>query len=91
MKVNFFVEDMLLFKYIGCATLAKTLYSALIEDVEPCLQVAWNAVNRDFDLVHYHTFGPLALANRAYSPGVKVLTAHSTPRLNMVTWSSSRD
>lgn len=83
MKVNFFVEDMLLFKYIGCATLAKTLYSALIEDDEPCLQVAWNAVNRDFDLVHYHTFGPLALANRAYSPGVKVLTAHSTPRLNI--------
>ena len=83
MKVNFFVEDMLLFKYIGCATLAKTLYSALIEDDEPCLQVAWNSVNRDFDLVHYHTFGPLALANRVYSPGVKVLTAHSTPRLNI--------
>ncbi|MDK2863402.1 MAG: 1,2-diacylglycerol-3-alpha-glucose alpha,2-galactosyltransferase, partial [Methanomicrobiaceae archaeon] len=77
MKVNFFVEDMLLFKYIGCATLAKTLYRALIRD-ESCPQVAWNAVNRDFDLVHYHTFGPLALANRAYSPGVKVLTAHST-------------
>ncbi len=58
MKVNFFVEDMFFFKYIGCATLAKMLYSALIEDDEPCLQVAWNAVNRDFDLVHYTHLAP---------------------------------
>jgi len=81
MKVNFFVEDMLLFKYIGCATLAKALYRALITD-ESCPQVAWNARGREFDLVHYHTFGPFALANKTYSLGVKVLTAHSTPRLN---------
>lgn len=29
MKVNFYVEDMLFFKYIGCATVAKTLYGRL--------------------------------------------------------------
>jgi glycosyltransferase involved in cell wall biosynthesis len=81
MKVNFFVEDMLFFKYIGCATLAKMLYNALGRE-ESCPMLAWNARGRDFDLVHYHTFGPLALANKKYSLGVKVLTAHSTPRLN---------
>ncbi|ABN57010.1 MULTISPECIES: glycosyltransferase family 4 protein [Methanoculleus] len=81
MKVNFFVEDMLFFKYIGCATLAKTLYNALVRE-EPRPKIAWNAHGRDFDLVHYHTFGPLALTNKKYSHGVKVLTAHSTPRLN---------
>ncbi|MDD4455813.1 MAG: glycosyltransferase family 4 protein [Candidatus Methanomethylophilaceae archaeon] len=81
MKVNFFVEDMLFFKYIGCATLAGMLYRALVrEDAGP--HISWNAYGRDFDLVHYHTFGPLALTNRKYSHGVKVLTAHSTPRLN---------
>ena len=81
MKINFFVEDMLFFKHVGCATLAKMLYTALARE-EPCLKVAWNAHGRDFDLVHYHTFGPLALTNKKYSHGVKVLTAHSTPRLN---------
>ena len=81
MKLNFFVEDMLFFKYIGCATLAKMLYNALTRE-ESCPDIAWNARGRDFDLVHYHTFGPLALTNRKYSHGVKVLTAHSTPRLN---------
>ncbi|MEG3054967.1 MAG: glycosyltransferase family 4 protein [Methanoculleus sp.] len=81
MKINFFVEDMLFFKHVGCATLAKMLYTALARE-EPCLKVAWNARGRDFDLVHYHTFGPLALTNKKYSLGVKVLTAHSTPRLN---------
>jgi glycosyltransferase involved in cell wall biosynthesis len=81
MKVNFFVEDMLFFKYIGCATLARTLYGALAQ-AEAGPEVSWNALERDFDLVHYHTFGPLALTNKKYSHGVKVLTAHSTPRLN---------
>ncbi len=81
MKVNFFVEDMLFFKYIGCATLAKTLYGALArEDSGP--KVSWNSRGRDFDLVHYHTFGPLALTNKKFENGITVLTAHSTPRLN---------
>jgi glycosyltransferase involved in cell wall biosynthesis len=81
MKVNFFVEDMLFFKYIGCATLAKTLYSALARNGGGP-EVSWNARGRGFDLVHYHTFGPLALTNKKFENGVTVLTAHSTPRLN---------
>ena len=81
MRINFVVEDMLFFKYIGCATLARMLYNALIRE-NSCSKIAWNAHGRDFDLVHYHTFGPLALTNKTYSHGVKVLTAHSTPRLN---------
>ncbi|EJG07565.1 glycosyl transferase group 1 [Methanofollis liminatans DSM 4140] len=80
MKVNFFVEDMLFFKYIGCATLARMLAGKLAENAD--LDLAWNAHGYDYDVVHYHTFGPLALANKKYSRGVKVLTAHSTPRLN---------
>ena len=81
MKVNFFVEDMLFFKYIGCATLAKTLYGALAREGNGT-EVSWNARGRTFDLVHYHTFGPLALTNKKFEHGIKVLTAHSTPRLN---------
>ncbi|MBP2145521.1 glycosyltransferase involved in cell wall biosynthesis [Methanofollis sp. W23] len=81
MKVDFFVEDMLFFKYIGCSTLARSLYRA-IEDTEDGPEVSWNAHGRDFDLVHYHTFGPLALAHKQIGSAVSVLTAHSTPRLN---------
>ncbi|HEY9247351.1 MAG TPA: glycosyltransferase family 4 protein [Candidatus Methanoperedens sp.] len=80
MKVNIFVEDMLFFKYIGCATAAKTLFRQLsrMSDID----VSWNSNDHDFDIVHYHTFGPLSLINRKYSRGVKILTAHSTPRIN---------
>ncbi|MDK2973991.1 MAG: 1,2-diacylglycerol-3-alpha-glucose alpha,2-galactosyltransferase [Methanofollis sp.] len=80
MKVNFFVEDILFFKYIGCSTLARMLAEKLAED--PSLELSWNSFNYDYDIVHYHTFGPLTLMNKKYSRGVKVLTAHSTPRLN---------
>ncbi len=80
MKVNFVVEDMLFFRYIGCATVAKTLYSQLVS--MDGLNVSWKSRAFNYDLVHYHTFGPAALANRALSRGVKVLTAHSTPRIN---------
>ncbi|MDD1674498.1 MAG: glycosyltransferase family 4 protein [Methanomicrobiales archaeon] len=80
MRVNIFVEDLLVFRFIGCATVAHTLFSQLsrIRDLE----VSFNAHGQDFDIVHYHTFGPLSLLNRKYSNGVKVLTAHSTPRIN---------
>ncbi|TAJ44743.1 glycosyltransferase family 4 protein [Methanofollis fontis] len=80
MKVNFFVEDMLFFKYIGCSTLARMLCRKLREN--GYLDLSWNSLSHDHDLVHYHTFGPLALMNKRYSRGVKILTAHSTPRLN---------
>ncbi len=80
MKINIFVEDLLFLKYIGCSTAARTLYRELskMHDVER----SWNSGNSGFDVVHYHSFGPLSLLNRKYSCGVKVLTAHSTPRVN---------
>jgi glycosyltransferase involved in cell wall biosynthesis len=80
MRVNFFVEDMLFFKYIGCATVAKTLYNELKRCDD--LDMSWKAYRAPFDIVHYHTFGPLALLNRRLADGKKVLTAHSTPRIN---------
>jgi len=80
MRVNIFVEDLLFLKYIGCSTAAKTLYRHL--SLMPGMDVSWNSNSNDFDLVHYHSFGPLSLLNQKYSRGVKVLTAHSTPRLN---------
>jgi 1,2-diacylglycerol-3-alpha-glucose alpha-1,2-galactosyltransferase len=80
MKVNFYVEDMLFFKYIGCATVAKMLYRELASTGE--LEITWKGMPGDADLVHYHTFGPLAMAHRQMATGIRVLTAHSTPRIN---------
>lgn len=80
-KVNFYVEDMLFFRYIGCATVARTLCRSLREI--PGLEVTWKAFANSADIVHFHTFGPLAALNRRLSRGKKVLTAHSTPRVNM--------
>lgn len=79
-KVNFYVEDMLFFKYIGCATVAKTLYREL--STMDNLRLSWKGLPDNDDLVHYHTFGPFALLNRRLAGGKKVLTAHSTPRIN---------
>lgn len=80
MKVDFYVEDMFFFKYIGCATVAKMLYRELVATGE--LEMTWKGMPGDADLVHYHTFGPLAMAHRQLATGVRILTAHSTPRIN---------
>lgn len=80
MRVNIFAEDFLNLKYLGCSTAAKTLYRQLSRMSD--MEVSWNSASRDFDIVHYHTFGPLAHLSRRYSQGVKILTAHVTPRLN---------
>lgn len=80
MRVSFYVEDQFFFRYIGCATAARTVYRALCR--LDGLDLSWKRGTADADLVHYHTFGPLALHNRRRSNGVSVLTAHSTPRLN---------
>ena len=80
MKVNIFVEDFRFLRYIGCATAARTLYNHLGR--LPGMEVARNSYYGDFDLTHYHTFGPWALYHLKFTEGVKVLTAHSTPRLN---------
>jgi len=81
MKIKFYVEDMLFFKYIGCATVAKTLYRQLA--AMNGVEVSWKGLPDNADLVHYHTFGPLALMNRKIARGKTVLTAHSTPRINL--------
>ncbi|MDD1678997.1 MAG: glycosyltransferase family 4 protein [Methanomicrobiales archaeon] len=80
MRVNFIVEDLSLFKYIGSTTAARMLYRAL--KGFPDLEVTWNSPEKDFDLVHYHSFGPFALWYKWRSGGLAVVTAHSTPRLN---------
>lgn len=43
----------------------------------------WKGAPGNDDIVHYHTFGPFALFHRRFSGGKKVLTAHSTPRINV--------
>ncbi|MCQ8894152.1 MAG: glycosyltransferase family 4 protein [Methanolinea sp.] len=81
MKVNFYVEDMLFFRYIGCATVARTLYRHL--QGFPDIDVSWKSFANSSDIVHFHTFGPLAGLNRRLARGKTILTAHSTPRVNM--------
>lgn len=80
MKVNIFVEDFRFLRYIGCATAARTLYNHLA--LLPEMEVTRNSYRSDSDLTHYHTFGPWAMYHLKFTEGVKVLTAHSTPRIN---------
>ncbi len=81
MRVNFYVEDLLFLRYIGCATVAKTLFRQL--NGMPGIEVIWKKWGASADIGHYHTFGPVATWNRRVSKGKKVLTAHSTPRINV--------
>lgn len=80
MKVNLIAEDFMFFKYIGCCTAAKMLFRGLSEFTD--VEASWNSREGDFDIVHFHTFGPGALIYKKFSKGVKIITAHSTPRLN---------
>lgn len=77
MKVNFVVEDFGSMKYVGCSTLAKSLYDNLN------IEKAWNSFNSDSDLDHFHTFGPFSLSLNLKESRPSVLTAHSTPRANV--------
>ena len=81
MNVNFVVEDMFLFKYIGCSTVARSLYTSL--KAQNGMNLTWDRFRYDADISHYHTFGPIALLNRRLSGGKRILTAHSTPRVNI--------
>jgi len=81
MKINYVVEDFSVFRYIGSATAARAVYRNMPRDAD--LDLTWNSARGRVDLAHFHTFGPLALAYRAYARGVKVLTAHSTPHTNV--------
>lgn len=78
MKVNFIVEDSGAFKYLGCATAAKNLYKALSKKID----ISYNDPCLDFDLAHFHTFGPRSLWYLHRFKGISVITAHSTPTLN---------
>jgi glycosyltransferase involved in cell wall biosynthesis len=78
--VNFVVEDMFYFKYIGCTTAAKTLHREINKN--GTWTATWNEQNTAL-ISHYHTFGPLALYARYRSTGINILTAHSTPRVNI--------
>ncbi|HOT95195.1 MAG TPA: glycosyltransferase family 4 protein [Methanoregulaceae archaeon] len=80
MRVTFYVEDQFFFRFIGCATSARALYRAL--ENEGDLELSWKRGTTESDLVHFHTFGPLALGHLQRTEGIAVLTAHSTPRIN---------
>jgi 1,2-diacylglycerol-3-alpha-glucose alpha-1,2-galactosyltransferase len=80
-KINYIVEDFSVFRYIGCATAARSIYRNMPKDAD--LDLTWNSSARGVDLAHFHTFGPLALGYRLYTKGVTVLTAHSTPHTNL--------
>ena len=79
MKVNFIIEDMGKFKYIGCSTVAKEIQQSIqnLEDIE------WNGKKSKYDIYHFHTFGPIALLKRRFSKGINILTAHSLPSINV--------
>jgi 1,2-diacylglycerol-3-alpha-glucose alpha-1,2-galactosyltransferase len=80
MRINFVVEDLLVLKYIGCATVAKSLYRQLLATGQA--DMYWKSYWNRADVCHYHTFGPGASTHRRMTRGIKVLTAHSTPRIN---------
>jgi hypothetical protein len=84
MKINFVVEDMFVFKYIGCATVARTIYRGLKK--QNGIDLTWERYKFHADISHYHTFGPIALLNRRLASGKKILTAHSTPRVISGNW-----
>jgi len=78
MNVNFVVEDSGTFQYLGCATAAKNLYKALQDNID----ISYNDPSRDFDIAHFHTFGPRSLWYLKHFKGTSIITAHSTPHLN---------
>ncbi len=80
MKVNIYVEDYWVFKYIGCSTLARMLYKGICE--VPGVEAYYNSPSPSMDIAHYHSFGPGTYLNRMRNKGISILTAHSTPRLN---------
>lgn len=77
-SINFIVEDFGRFKYLGCSTAARYLYDGMTNRCNPI----WNSNKRCFDIIHFHTFGPKATFYKKIAKGTKIITAHSTPRLN---------
>lgn len=77
MKVNFIIEQSFGLKYLGCATVSRQLMNVLIEQG---VDVSLNSKNDCFDLVHAHTFGPLAMSQK--QKATSIISAHSTPSIN---------
>jgi 1,2-diacylglycerol-3-alpha-glucose alpha-1,2-galactosyltransferase len=78
MKINFIVEDKGPLKYLGCATAAKNLFNALKKKID----ISYNDPSYEYDLCHFHTFGPKSIMYLKRFKGKSVITAHSTPNLN---------
>ena len=66
-------------KYLGCATAAKNLFNELSKKNE----ISWNDKSFDYDLAHFHTFGPRSMLYAKRFKGKKIISAHSTPNLNV--------
>jgi len=80
MKVNFIIEGGGLLKYIGCSTAAQQFVDYLINKG---IEIKINSRDRDFDIIHAHTFGPFAMnQSRKNKDAIKIITAHSTPSIN---------
>lgn len=81
MKVNIRVEVFGPFKYVGCGTVAMMLYDGL-KDLGQ-FQVDLNSREHDHEITHIHSLGPGAFYTKLRAKGLKILTAHSTPSLNV--------
>ena len=81
LSVNIKVENFGPFKYVGCGTVAMMLYEGL--SGLGTLDVEMNSSRHDQDVTHVHTLGPAAYYTKVRAKGVKILTAHSTPSLNV--------
>lgn len=64
-------------KYLGCSTVSQQLYHVL---KEKGVDVQLNSKKNDFDIIHAHTFGPLALSQQGKA--TSIISAHSTPSIN---------
>ena len=77
MKINFIIEQSFGLKYLGCATVSKQLMDVLIKKG---VDVSLNSKDFGFDIVHAHTFGPLAMSQNKKT--TSIISAHSTPSIN---------
>ncbi len=79
-RVNFIIENFRALKYLGCSTAAQQFVGILREKG---VEVEVNSKNKGFDILHAHTFGPVAILQAAKNKNaVKIVSAHSTPSIN---------
>jgi glycosyltransferase involved in cell wall biosynthesis len=80
MKVNFIIEGGGLLKYIGCSTAAKQFIDYLSDKG---VEIKINSKDKNFDIIHAHTFGPFALnQSKKNKNAISIISAHSTPSIN---------